>query len=182
MLTPPHEVLEFLGDLESAVIREYEFTKTRDFSKVRSDAKVLLDQIVAPNYETVDSAVYNFILEPLKNAHLYGASDVALQVLYSQKGLVFSFNDQSDYFRQPRVKAHWEQRRPLPDSTDMSHPQAGFGMGAALIYTMADLIFVDSATSTLYTGLRAGGNYIGKQSARNIRDRKASLCPNNRNR
>jgi hypothetical protein len=139
------------------------FARNRDVQNIASDA--LLKQVV-PYYSKrglkANTGVYNFLVEPLKNANFHGASKASVihfEVFMTPLVLVASYNDKGNYFKRQEIKEAWENRIEFPErhqvSADVHDQGIGFGAGTGILYSLADLIEVDTSSGTLYTGWMA---------------------------
>lgn len=165
----PNEVKTFLTDSkESYTSNSLEIKFTEDANSLREIAKNLLFQKVKPFYEerelAVNYAVFNFLLEPLKNANFHGGKEkehtIILGLYLSSLGLAASYFDGGSYFKRKEIKKCWEKRYHFPEKNKVANKEIGFGVGTGLIYNLADLIYVDLEQGVLYTGLSVGGKYL----------------------
>ena len=139
------------------------FARNRFVQDIAKDA--LLKQVVpyyAKRGSQANTSVYNFLVEPLKNANFHGAnkdSVIHFEVFMSPLVLLASYNDKGNYFKRPEVKEAWENRIEFPErhevSSEVHEEGIGFGAGTGIVYSLADLIEVDISTGTLYTGMAA---------------------------
>jgi hypothetical protein len=162
-------VLGFLNydlDISSHVC---DFKKTKNIDYVREIASETFFKIVRPYYSEqkleVNIGTFNFLVEPLKNANFYGSNsidNVLFRILLSKYGFIASYNDGGSYFRRSDVKSCWENRTIHPEKHPKLNDAVGFGIGTGLVYSVADLIFVDTDNATLYTGISTKNNIIFK--------------------
>ncbi len=123
-------------------------------SKVQDIAKRALVNQVMPYYKNrgleANTAPYNFLVEPMKNANFHGGSKsftVRFELFLTPLALAASFRDGGPYFTRQEVKEAWENRTFLFEPHKLG--------GTDIVYSLADLIHVDTATGTLYTGWMA---------------------------
>ena len=169
----PGEVLNFLTgpntSLEECVSEGYRFESPMDLERLREIGKGLFFGRVRQHYDDkgirANMEVCKFLLEPLKNANFHGGSDkerrILIRLLLSPVAFVAGFNDGGAYFKKDGVKEYWEMRKPFPEIHQAEGGQIGFGVGTPLIYGMADLIYVEKTSGTLYLGLSTNGKYFG---------------------
>jgi hypothetical protein len=161
----PEEVLSFSNiSLEECLYEEFRYGSTTNLKEIRKVAKELFYEKIVPYYSeiniNVNNAVYNFILEPLKNANFHGESDTSIKLLLSHAALIAGFSDGGIYFKRSVVKEHWEKRELFPEKHEVEEKQIGYSAGTSLIYSMSDLIHVDNDSGTLYIGLSTDGRYF----------------------
>lgn len=138
----------------------FPFIKNRDVQEVAKRA--LLDRVM-PYYEKrglqVNTAPYNFLVEPLKNANFHGGRDgsgngeISFELFLTPLVLAASYRDGGRYFMRQEVKKAWESKIVFPEIHELHSEEVGFGFGIGLIYGMADFIHVDTSSGTLYTGM-----------------------------
>jgi hypothetical protein len=157
----PFEVISFLGRKEKVVVLYQKFSKNaNDLDELREAASRTMAETVQPYYasinKSVNAGVFNFLLEPLKNANFYSNSldKILFGVMMSKKGLIALYNDGGEYFKKQDVKECYENRIKHPENFPPNRGKGtGYGVGTGLIYDLSDFIYVDTAKGTLYTGL-----------------------------
>lgn len=116
-------------------------------------------EIIKPFYNNINISatpgIFNFLLEPLKNANYYSDCDdlIKFRLILSKKGIIASYNDGGNYFKSEFIKECYEKRIPHLSKYTADSKQVGYGVGTRLLYDLADLIYVDSTDGTLYAGL-----------------------------
>lgn len=157
----PHEVRTFLR-LRIVPEEEFEIDNTilegnEEIKNLRRTAKGIFTQRVIPYYSIrgykVNQSVFNFLLEPLKNARFHGRGKIDLTSFLAPEALVFSYSDEGDYFKKEENKRKWESRTKPGEKHQSKQREIGYGAGTTLIYQVSDLIYVDIRSGTLYTGL-----------------------------
>ena len=143
---------------ENIFYQKLSFVPLNKNSEVQNMAKQALTKQVIPYYSKLNlqanTSVYNFLVEPLKNANFHGPRDVNIEFELFLTPLVIaaSYNDGGAYFKRQEVKEAWENRIKFPEKHDAGVYGIGFGVGNELIYDLADLIHVDVPRGILYTG------------------------------
>jgi hypothetical protein len=108
------------------------------------------------------TGIYNFLIEPLKNARFHGNESFTVSLYCNSHATVLGVNDGGDYFKQPKVKRIWEAKEPVLDRHPLQERELGWGAGAEIIYDLADHIHVDNGT--LYVGALTSGVLFEKLS------------------
>ncbi len=130
-------------------------------SEVQNIAKRALIEQVMPYYAKREmeakTGVYNFLVEPLKNANFHGPRNcnIDFELIMTPLVLAASFCDGGDYFKRREVKKAWENRVKFPERHDAKVDGIGYDAGTDLIYSLADLIHVDKSKGALYIGWMA---------------------------
>ncbi len=163
------DVSRFLLDDSEIIVVDKSFNRKETVREIRELATRSLLDVVVPYYSKfgfqVNTCVYNFLVEPLKNSNFYGSDgiDKILFELYlSRNGLVASYNDGGSYFRREDVKDCWEKRMLHLEKHPSVNEELGFGMGTDFIYTMADFIFIDTLHGSLNIGLSISNEVFRK--------------------
>ena len=165
----PVELTTFLGSSETIVSLSREIPK-----KDSQDRLEVLIEIVSltvlnvanPYYKKFDIPVgpvlFNFLLEPLKNANYYSESDkdILFGIMMSKNGLVASYNDGGPYFHRTDVKYCYEHKILHQDKSQSTINGIGYGRGTKILYEIADIIFVDTINGTLYTGISVDNQFF----------------------
>jgi len=160
----PEDIVSFLGgNINNCERLHYKVGMGQDISKLRKFTKGVFLNRVKPYYSSmeinINNAMYNFLLEPLKNAVFHGGGDVSVDLLFNQKAFVSSFRDGGDYFKGDCMKDIWEHRIPIHERNIVEEDQIGFGSGSDFVYSYADLIHVDANNGILYLGLNVDLKY-----------------------
>jgi len=165
----PKNIRDFVGK-ESQIPflhQKYSYPRTKSVDDLRDIASDLLLKDIRPFYEPdqaeVNSAIFNFLLEPLKNGNFYSENEahpLEIELLLSPKGLVAGFCDGGSYFSRKEIKQYWESKKIHPEKTESEEPQIGYGIGTQFIYEMADLIHIDNLISKLFLGIKMGSIYL----------------------
>jgi hypothetical protein len=146
--------------LDEFMKKEFKFRKTDNVDEVRDNALGLYLEHLSPFFGKhqllINTGMFNFILEPMKNGNFYSKSKTPLKVklFLSPELLMASFCDGGEYFKREDVKEHWENKKIHSDKFIHSEKQIGFGFGTNIIYHSADLIYVDTSNNTLYLGVK----------------------------
>lgn len=162
-MTIPKEVSDFLEsryESHSKIFKTTENT-TIDLNKLSKEAayltQVTLPLAYFPFGIKVNTSMYNFVVEPLKNARVHSDSSEPFQIGFwcytSREGIICAYNDGGNYFKNPEVKKTWEDKINL-DKHITNIYGIGCGMGRELLFLHGDLIHIDTETATLYTGLK----------------------------
>ena len=157
----PRHLVEFLGDRDSieTYIAEYEKKPiVNDIIKINTQNVM---NVIKPFYDSKDieiniGQVAWIIGEPLKNANFYSGNDdkpITFGAYMSENGLVTSYNDGGEYFRNQNVKRYWENKEHYHEKFNGKIHGVGKGLGTRIIYHNADIIYVDASEGTLYIGL-----------------------------
>jgi hypothetical protein len=155
----PTIITNFLGSEENICLKVQELHGQESIDEIREIASKTILEIIQPYYSGmnihVNHAVFNFILEPLKNAHVHSEDHkkITFQTMMSTKGLVASYNDGGQYFKRLDVKNCYENRIKHPEKHKANIPGIGYGAGTMILYDLADFIHVDKNSGTLYAGL-----------------------------
>lgn len=162
-MTIPLEVSNFLETSYRAQTKRYKTTDNvnQDLTNLRKETQYLIEINLPLEYLPfgikVGTSMYNFIIEPLKNARAHSDSQKPFEINFSyyanQNKLVFSCSDGGTYFQNPEVKRTWENKTNQDKHRTEIHG-LGCGMGRDLLFTHGDFIHIDTKTATLYTGLK----------------------------
>jgi len=168
----PNEVNSFLTNsedsIEDYVINSLQIESSNKIDKLRKIVSDIFMNQVKPYYDQreiiVNNAVYNFLLEPLKNSNFHGGDKekhtISLELFLYPLSLAASYGDNGLYFTRSEVKQHWENRIAFTEKNYVPEKQIGYGLGTPLIYEMADIIHIDISTGTLYIGLSTKGRFF----------------------
>jgi len=157
----PLKIIKFLGPLENSLIEERLIIPTDNTDDLRKIAKDVWLQTIQPYYRKfgIDAVngIFNFLVEPLKNANYHGCSTldnpIKMGVFMTSQALVATYNDGGPYFKRQDVKEAYENKIPHPEKHKIEHKDVGFGFGTEIIYDLSDLIYVETITGTLFTGV-----------------------------
>ncbi len=163
----PEEIISF-SNLSAKSLKDYlieyqTHKRTNKTDEVREISENILFNKLIPYYEkiNIDTALstFNFMVEPLKNSffHSEGNKDINLSLLIAPSSFIFGINDGGNYFKRPEIKQYWEARKKYPERHKSPHKEIGFGIGTGLIYDLADLIYIENSSGTLYVGSKVPG-------------------------
>lgn len=132
-----------------------------DLNKLTNEASYLTQVTLPLTYFPfgikVGTSMYNFIVEPLKNARAHSDSPEPFKINFgycaSKEGIIFSCHDGGTYFKNPEVKRTWENKTNKDKHISQIYGIGG-GMGQNILFDCANLIHIDTNTATLYTGLK----------------------------
>lgn len=163
----PEEILNFTNSsgksLEDSLIKYQTHKRTSELDEVREISENILFNLLIPYYEKIDIdtslSTFNFMVEPLKNSffHSGGNKNIDLSLLISPSSFIFGINDGGSYFKRPEIKQYWEARKKYPERHKSPLKEIGFGVGTGLVYDLADFIYVENSSGTLYLGLNVPG-------------------------
>lgn len=163
----PEEVLNFanpsIKSLEDSLVKYQTHKRTNKLDEVRDISEDILLNTLMPHYDKLNiktsSSTFNFMVEPLKNSffHSKGNKDRYLSLIISPSSFIFGINDGGSYFKRPEIKQYWESRKKYPERHKSSLKEIGFGIGTGLVYDLADLIYVENSSGTLYLGSKVPG-------------------------
>lgn len=165
----PISIKAFLKETnqENIFYGEYTFPKTKDINQLRSIARSLFIEKICQFYDSknidVNSAIYNFLIEPLKNGNFYSdnkQSPLEIGLILSKNALVTSCIDGGSYFTREDIKTAWESKQVHPEKTQSEEKQIGYGLGKKIIYEMSDLILVETQLNKLFLGLSTKGKFF----------------------
>lgn len=156
----PLPVFNFLGSLEELLIEERRLTYTpevRDLRKLTTE--LYLEKIktyYAKRKIIATTGIYNFLVEPLKNANFHGltkSNQIIFRIYMTPGALVASYNDGGPYFTRRDVKEAYELNKEDPEKHLTINPEIGFGVGKTVREHLAQLVYVENKTGTLFTGI-----------------------------
>jgi hypothetical protein len=156
----PSKVVDFLGRKEKFCVMTYDIPKDptpAGLDDLRDLASRIALESILQYYNHISihvrPGVSKFLLEPLKNANFYSDNnkDILFRLMMSQRGLVATYNDRGEYFKDPEVKHCYENRILHPKKINSDIKGIGYDYGTRFLYDTADMIYIDKGT--LYTGL-----------------------------
>jgi hypothetical protein len=158
----PSPIAEFLGRKEKFSIIRHQIPKKATVEGLDTlrdiVSDIVLEDIISHYHNiglNINPSLFNFLLEPLKNANCHSTSDkdIAFRIMMSRRGIVASYNDGGEYFKREDVKTCYENRVYHPEKHQSNIYGIGYGVGTQLMYSIADLIYVDKEKNTLYIGI-----------------------------
>ncbi len=168
----PNEVRSFLdyskNSIDDYLASSVKIESTASLNNLREIIADIFRNKVKPYYSQkgiiINNGIFNFLLEPLKNAHFHGGTRknhaTLFELFLSPSVLVSSYADGGPYFTREDVKQFWENKRLFSEKHRVSNKEIGYEVGTPLIYGMADLIHVNTASGRLYLGLSVLGHYF----------------------
>lgn len=162
-MTIPLEVSNFLETSYRPQMKVFKTTANinHDLRDLRKEAQYLMEINLPLEYIPfgikIGTSMYNFIVEPLKNARAHSDSPEPFNINFgyyaNQNKIVLSCSDGGTYFRNPEIKKTWENKTNRDKHITNIHGIGG-GMGRELLFIHGDFIYIDTKTATLYTGLK----------------------------
>lgn len=117
------------------------------------------------------SPLYNFIVEPLKNARVHSdladLSEIQFDYFFNSGGIVFSYYCCGSYFRSIENKRTWENRTNC-DKHEVNIGGIGAGFGREFLFSYADFLYVNTRDAKLYSGLKTTNEVFFKKRELNI--------------
>ena len=119
--------------------QKYSYPRTKSVDDLRDIASDLLLKDIRPFYEPdqaeVNSAIFNFLLEPLKNGNFYSENEahpLEIELLLSPKGLVAGFCDGGSYFSRKEIKQYWESKKSIQRKRNLKSLKLDTGLAPNL--------------------------------------------------
>lgn len=161
----PEEVQKFL---QTNDITSYSFElEYSEENRKNSDLVIqTYEMIIVPYYQqrgfNVNSGMYNYLVEPIKNANYYSLRQSKQKGLFSimmaPTRFVAQYCDGGDYFKRKDVKNCWEHKEYHPEKQPLEKGLTGYGIGRKFIFELSDFIFVDTTQGSLYMGINIPAN------------------------
>lgn len=76
---------------------------------------------------------------------------VTVEIWFGSQGMVFSFQDEGDYFKKPEVKKAFEAREEI-ESTSIRADEFIRGAGTGLLFKAINLVYVSNEENKLFLG------------------------------
>jgi hypothetical protein len=155
----PRHLVEFLGQKEDITPNFAEYQKTPVLAEINASVNKTLAEIIIPYYDSMGlncpmNNLAKFIRGPLENAHTHSDSEKPVQfgIYLSKNGLIASFNDGGEFFRNQKVQKSYKNRKIYHDRNIIRTGGLG-NSNIQFVYDYADILDVDISKGTLYIGL-----------------------------